>query len=322
MEAFSLWGMSAAAFAFAGGLCLGDALYGRMRRTGLRARALVADRADRITLFLRGGVKPLRPVGSGLLRVPVVRAVCNDAVMLLDERGFSTDEAALLSIVVGASMIVCGFGGLLSGSAVFGAALAALLIVGSMVFVRHRSDQQNHAIREKIPETLRSFSTSFRSGRSLMQALSDSAEESEGYLAHLLSVAGRRLEMGAPTDEALAVMRGNRRIPELSFLAVALDVQHQSGGSIAPVLEAASESVEGELQLLRTLKVQTAQAKLSASIVTVMPFALVALFSLLSPDFLSPFFDSLIGIIVLAAALIMQASGVLIVRRMLKVDAE
>ena len=52
-----------------------------------------------------------------------------------------------------------------------------------------------------------------------------------------------------------------------------------------------------------------------------MPFLLVALFSLMSPDFLSPFFSSVLGMAVLALALVMQMAGVVIVRRMLKVEA-
>lgn len=190
-----------------------------------------------------------------------------------------------------------------------------------MVYVKHRSDRLNQEMREGVPEALRAFSTGFRSGRSLLQTLEDSARETEGYLGHLFSSAAQRLEMGASAGEALAVMKGNDRVPELSFVAVALDVQHQSGGSIAPVLEAATASVEGELQLLRTLRVQTAQAKLSASIVTIMPFALVTLFSLMSPDFLTPFFESFLGMMLLAVALAMQLIGVLIVRRMLMVEA-
>ncbi len=51
-----------------------------------------------------------------------------------------------------------------------------------------------------------------------------------------------------------------------------------------------------------------------------MPFILVGLFSLMSPGFLSPFFESLPGMVMLAVALLMEAAGVLVVRRMLKVD--
>lgn len=116
------------------------------------------------------------------------------------------------------------------------------------------------------------------------------------------------------------VLQSNSQVPELSFIAVALDIQHQSGGSLAPVLESAKDSIESELDLMRSLRVQTAQAKLSASIVTIMPFVLVAFFSLMSPGFLAPFFASPIGIVLLAIALVMQVTGVLTVRHMLAID--
>ena len=46
----------------------------------------------------------------------------------------------------------------------------------------------------------------------------------------------------------------------------------------------------------------------------------MALFSLVSNDFLTPFFESPLGLAVLGAALGMQAAGIAVVRRMLKVE--
>lgn len=126
--------------------------------------------------------------------------------------------------------------------------------------------------------------------------------------------------MGESVSDALSALAEVEGVPELRFVSVALDVQHQTGGSVAPVLDAARESVESELELARSLRVQTAQAKLSAQVVTVMPFILVALFSLMSPGFLAPFFQSLAGVGMLALALGMQLAGVLLVRRMLKIE--
>ena len=103
-------------------------------------------------------------------------------------------------------------------------------------------------------------------------------------------------------------------------MAVALDVQHQAGGSMRPVLEAARETVEGELALRRALRVQTAQARLSARVVTVMPFALVAVFSLVSKGFLDPFLQSPLGLGLLGLACAMEVAGVLAVRRKLNVE--
>ena len=118
------------------------------------------------------------------------------------------------------------------------------------------------------------------------------------------------------------MFRSGAQVPELAFVAVALDVQHQTGGSISQVLDAARDTVESELELERSLHVQTAQARLSARIVSVMPFVLVALFSLVSEGFLEPFFNSAAGVALLLVVLSMQAAGVLAVRRMLRVEVD
>ena len=62
------------------------------------------------------------------------------------------------------------------------------------------------------------------------------------------------------------------------------------------------------------------QARLSAQVVSIMPFFLLALLSLISPGFLNPFFADAQGVAVLALAISMQVAGVLMVRRMLAVE--
>lgn len=85
-------------------------------------------------------------------------------------------------------------------------------------------------------------------------------------------------------------------------------------------MDVTRESIEDDLEMSRSLRTQTAQARLSARIVTAMPFALVALFSILSEGFLTPFFESVPGMVMLGVALLMQVAGVLIVRNMLNVE--
>ena len=128
------------------------------------------------------------------------------------------------------------------------------------------------------------------------------------------------LETGGSAEEALEILRRGVHASELAFIAVALDVQHLAGGSMKQVLDAARDSMKGELALRRSLRVQTAQAKLSARIVVVMPFILVSVFSLASPDFLTPFFSSVFGYALFALAVFMQVAGVVLVHRALSVD--
>ena len=241
----------------------------------------------------------MRPVAEALLRREPVRRYVLWARMALEQRGYASTSDALLSLVLGACLALLVAGWVVAASPVFGAAVAGCALVALCAAVKNDAERREAALRDEIPDALRSLGVCFRAGLSLMQTLEQTASEMKGPLGELFLSA------------ALA------DVPELAFVAVALDVQHRSGGSLAAVLDAARESVESEIDLARSLKVQTAQAQLSARIVTAMPFVLIALFSLMSPGFLSPFFESMAGMALLAAALVMQVAGVVLVHRML-----
>ena len=330
MAATGILALCATACAGLGGFSLMHAWCARDGRRSRAANALQRGRASRVALLLQRGCPPLEPAARRLLRVAAVQRAMTDVIDLLARRmkqeeqqnGPALDAAAVLSVVLAAALLVSAAVGVVTASAVCGIACAVCLVL--VLFARARAAEEKHteAVREEVPEALRSMGVCFRSGLSLLQTLKQVAHELDGSLGALFDTAARRLEMGATTTEALAVFDSARQVPELTFVAVALDAQHQSGGSIAAVLESTQESVESELELRRSLRVQTAQAKLSARIVTIMPFLLVALFSLMSPGFLEPFFTSLPGMALLALALGMQLAGTLVVHRMLKTNAE
>lgn len=175
-------------------------------------------------------------------------------------------------------------------------------------------------LRNSVPDTLRSMSTCFGAGYTIFQTFSHISNESSGAIKNLFGRCTHILQTGGSVSSSLDYLKNFDEVPELGFLAVALDVQHQTGGSIKPVIESAKDMVENKLELMRMLQVQTAQAKLSARIVMILPFALIAIFSIISPGFLTPFFTSVFGFILLLIACLMQAGGIILVKKMLNVE--
>ena len=175
-------------------------------------------------------------------------------------------------------------------------------------------------MRDAIPEALQSMKACFQVGYTLSQTVSEVRKNTTGPLEDLFREVEGVLETGGSTEDALKVLKKKASEPELVFLATALEIQHKTGSSMQQVLEITRQSVADEIELKRTLKTQTAQAKLSAQIVTIMPFALIGVFSLLSPGFLDPFFESALGVVMLLCALGMQVLGVFLVRRLLRVE--
>lgn len=277
-------------------------------------------RTGRRASLLRNGISVAQGPARLLLRSRSITALAREGASALGERGFVTAPLQLMSVLVAALVATSAIAGVLTGSIVAAVAVPGCLAVLLAMGARASREARTEAVRESVPEVLRSIDVCLQSGFTLLQTFDQVSKEAKDSLGEAFSQAAHLLKAGRPAAEALASLRDATSVPELSFVAVALQVQHEAGGSMRQVLEAAREAVEGEIELKRSLRVHTAQAKLSARIVSAMPLILVALFSLVSEGFLEPFFESPAGMALLASAVAMQVAGVVAVRRTLSME--
>lgn len=322
METRMLFGVMALVAAF-------GSAFGAAETVGMTMRkrwAALAAQGDRPSVWalalwrMRNGFSWLHRPAEFLLAWDRVARVVDGLVLAFESRGVVTSAEQLMTVLLMALAVLSGISLLATGSTVGAVAVPACAVAVAMVVASTQLDKRQEAVREAVPLALESMSACFGSGFTLVQTFGQVASDVRGPLGETFDRASRVLEMGGSAKAALDILREGAYASELAFVAVALDVQHQSGGAMRQVLDAASDTVKGELALRRALRVQTAQAKLSARVVAVMPFILVAAFSLASPDFLSPFFSGPVGYGLLALAISMQVAGIALVRRALSVD--
>lgn len=280
----------------------------------------VGVRTGRMAALLRNGAGFCKPAARIVLKSGKAASLAREGVSACVERGFPTTPESLLSTVFAGALALGALTLALTRSPVAALAVPTCAVALLAMAARAARDARQEAARESVPEILRSMGTCLQTGYTLMQTFDQVSKEAGGPLKAAFSQAAHLLEAGRPASEALARLRDSTSIPELSFVAVALQVQHEAGGSMRQVLEAARDTVEGEIELKRSLRVHTAQAKLSARIVSVMPLVLVALFSVISEGFLEPFFSSVAGLGLLGLAVGMQLAGIFAVRRMLSME--
>lgn len=292
----------------------------RAKRRQRVAEAGVGGSAPSFARILRSGVRPLLPVAAALRRIGRVRCMSDDAADLCDSKGMTSSGESLLSVVLAASLLLGVVSLAVSQSVVCAVAVPLCALVLACAALGAAQDRRRDELRDGVPDALQAMGACFRTGLSLLQTFRQVSSEIKGPLSKKFARAAHRLETGRSVEESLAVFHEGASSSELAFVAVALEVQHESGGSMGQVLDAASETAAGEIELARSLRVQTAQARLSARVVSAMPFVLIALFSVISEGFLEPFFSSVAGLALLVVALGMQAAGILLVRRMLAVE--
>lgn len=322
METRLLIGVIAVALAFA---CLFAAAFAGVASISRKRAAIVAQGESAgvsglAKWRLRNGFAALMPAARKLVGFGQVAAAADEAELFCAERGIVASRESIVSIAL-ATLAAAAVAVLLAtGSIVGSVAVCVCLAVVAHVLAGSARDKRREAVREAVPGALESMAACFGSGFTLLQTFKQVSQDAPGYLGRTFEKGAHILETGGSAQQALAELRHGKHAADLAFVSIALEVQHQSGGSMRQVLDAAGDSVKGELALRRSLRVQTAQAKLSARIVVVMPFILVALFSLASPDFLAPFFSSAVGYALLALAIVMQVAGVVLVNRALSVE--
>lgn len=270
---------------------------------------------------MRNGVSILKkPCAYLLSRINFINNNFQNLTLLLNDRNIKSDVVSVTSSFV-ALLLLCGIIiSLFFGSIIAGIATILCLYVLLSTLTKAYLEKRVTNLRNSIPDTLRSMSTCFSAGYTIFQTFSHLSHEGKGLIKSLFTKCTNILQTGGTVSSSLNYLKNVKEVPELTFLAVALDVQHQTGGSIKPVIESAKDMVENKLELMRMLQVQTAQAKLSARIVMILPFALITIFSIISPGFLTPFFTSFFGILLLLIACLMQAAGFILVKKMLNVE--
>ena len=322
METYLLFGVMAVLAAFG---CLFAVAYVGIG-SFMRKRAAMVAQGEEVGLAglvkwrLRNGFAFAMPLASRVSKRKRVAEDVDEAVVACAGFGVAATRESIVSIVLVLLAVAGAMVFVLTGGVIGPVAVCVCLVVIAHVLAGSARDKRREAVREAVPGALESMAACFGSGFTLLQTFSQVAQDTPGHLGRAFEKSAHVLETGGSAQQALAELRNSGNAADLAFVSIALDVQHQSGGSMKQVLEATGDSVKGELALRRSLRVQTAQAKLSARIVVVMPFILVALFSLASPDFLAPFFSSALGYALLALAIVMQVAGVILVNRALSVD--
>ncbi len=272
--------------------------------------------------LIRNGVEWIRPIAKRCCKVRYVRRQAIKALFIVQTKGQDSSAENIVSFVLACLTIVFVVMSVLVRSV--GAGLLCVCVclwIGHITLTRFETKREE-VLRQQVPDAMRSLSACFQAGYSISQAFMQTSQESKSPTKELFARVAQDIEVGRPIAEALQLFKNASGIPELGFVAVALDIQHVTGGSVVPILESAERSVAKSLEMRRFLRTQTAQARLSAQIVSGLPIVMLVLLSVLSPGFMDPFFNSMDGLAILGLAAGLQMIGIVWIKRLLSMEVD
>jgi tight adherence protein B len=212
--------------------------------------------------------------------------------------------------------------GALGGMFLGGAPLAAAGFIAGAVsepVMRARAARgRDRRIDAQLPDVMRALSAAVRAGRSVPQALEAARDEARQPIRAPLDRAVGRMSVGATLPEALDAFATDCGTPDAALVVETLKIGRAAGANLPLILDVAVESLSERDQIARDRRATSAQAKMSALVVALMPVAFFAIVGSGARDQVHVLFGDPIGWALLAGGLILEAGGALWMRALLR----
>jgi tight adherence protein B len=174
-------------------------------------------------------------------------------------------------------------------------------------------------IEEQLPEAADFIARALRAGHSFTNVLQIVGNELPEPLAGEFRQAREEINYGVPMSEALHAMAERIPLTDLRYLIIAVLIQRESGGNLAEILGNISQIIRGRLKLVAQVRVLSAEGRMSAWILGLLPFGIGFVLLLVSPEYVSLLWTEPVGLKLLGAAAAMLVMGVLWMRKVIHI---
>lgn len=194
----------------------------------------------------------------------------------------------------------------------------AVAFVPTAIVLSKRSDRLLK-IERQLPEAADLISRSLRAGHALPSTLQMLGDELPDPIAAEFRQVSDEVNFGSTMVAAL--QRLGERVPltDLHYMIVAILIQREAGGNLAEVMTNVSVLIRQRLKLLGDVRTMSAEGRLSAVILCMLPVVIAAVFTVVSPGYLSSFWADPSGPTMLGVALVMMVLGVLWMRQIVRI---
>jgi len=214
--------------------------------------------------------------------------------------------AALAVSMLTINLLLVALGGLVAG---------AIPLVHVWWKRKKRFDQ----FLEHLPDALDLISRALSAGHAFAEALHMVSTEMPEPIATEFRKTYEEQNLGLSLKLALENL--TQRIPllDLRMCVTAVLIQRETGGNLAEILEKVAYTIRERFRIMGDLKTLTTSSRLSAWILCGLPIFVALGVSILNPDYMSVLWRDPRGHYLIAAAMILQITGMLIVRKILDI---
>ena len=232
------------------------------------------------------------------------------------------------SLTVGSFLLICGLAGcvtltvamLLTRYALIAVPLAAGAAGLPFVVMNWIRSRRVAKFEEQFPESLDMLARALRAGHAFTTGLLMVADEMPKPVGPEFRIIYDQQNYGLPMGDALKSFADRLPLLDAKFFATAVITQRDSGGNLAEVLDNLASVIRDRFKVKRQIKTISAHGRITGWVLSSVPPVLAFVMFLISPENMRVLWQDPLGVRMLAAAIVLQITGALIIRRLVQIE--
>ena len=227
--------------------------------------------------------------------------------------------SALFGISLGMAMAGGLIGSLIAGTIYVAPVGAIVFFSVPWLWLSFKRKSRLKKFASQLPDAMELVARALRAGHSLSAGLHVVHEEMPMPISKEFGRVYEEQNLGVSLDDALKNMCN--RVPnlDLRFFVTAVNIQRQTGGDLAEILDKIGYVIRERFKILGHVKALTAEGRLSGIVLIAMPFGLFALMLQMKPDYIQMLWTDPLGVKMSIFALVMQILGAVCIKKIVDI---
>jgi tight adherence protein B len=284
------------------------------QRLGIIAEEYQSE--QQISLIRDKYFKKLSPLEKWLESLPTMRQM--EAFIERSGHGFPAYRLVLFCLVLGL------LGGSLAWivSRQWSLIPVGVFILSGLPVIKLKLDLARRFAKfeEQLPEALDVMTRALRAGYPFNETLFLVATEMDDPIAREFHITFDEINFGVDMRWALRGLV--ERTPSMSLMAIVTTVlvQRETGGNLAETFENIGKIIRGRFRFQRRVLTLTAEGRMSAWIMAMVPFFIFAALSIINPDYVSSLTDDPMGRKAILGGIVLMIAGNLWIRKLIALE--
>ncbi|HPB44575.1 MAG: type II secretion system F family protein [Microthrixaceae bacterium] len=195
--------------------------------------------------------------------------------------------------------------------------IVAMVLPGfSVDFMAKRRKKKFTAM---LPDMLTLLAGTLRAGYSIGQGIEAVSNEIDDPMGKELRRAVTEARLGRPLDEALEGIAQRLDSEDFGWAVMAIRIQREVGGNLAELLMTVADTMVQRERLRRDVAALTAEGRMSAIILGLLPPGLAVVMYVMNPEYISKLFSGM-GLYLLVGAVVMMIIGFVWMKKTITIE--